>query len=368
MTPSPCLSRRTAGRSSGLYLFVLALALIGCTEDKPLPEQPLQVQVEAPKVAAFSPEIRLTGEIAARAQIDLSFRTTGRVTAWTADIGAEVHEGEVLARLDPTQQRANVEAADTAVSAAATTLRQADSNYERQQALLAKGFTTRRDFDAALQARRVAAGTLDGARAQLALARDQLDQTILKAPSAGVITARNLEIGQVVAATQAVFVLAQDGPRDAVVSIPETLVEQVATASVAVSLVSAPDVRATGRLREIAPTASDGTGTVRVKIQLERTPADMLLGSAVSVELKMAGSKRILVPPTALFSDAGTPSVWIVDPDTHRVSLRPVSVESFETSAIVIRGGLEPGDLLVTVGTHMLHPNQKVSFDKGEAS
>ncbi len=330
-----------------------------------MPQQLLHVKVEAPKAVTFASEIRLTGEVAANAQIDLSFRTPGRVTGWTADVGAEVREGDVLARLDPTQQRANVEAADKALSAAGTTLRQAQSNYERQQALLAKGFTTRRDFDAALQALRMADGTLDGARAQLALARDQLDQTTLKAPSDGIITARNLELGQVVAATQPVFVLAQDGPRDAVVSIPETLVEQVAASNVEVSLVSEPAVRAMGSVREIAPTAGDGTGTVRVKIQLERTPPDMLLGSAVSVVMKTAATKRIVIPQTALFSDKGLPSVWIVDPVSSRVNLRPISIASFETSAVIIRGGLDPSELLVTVGTNMLHPNQKVAFDKG---
>lgn len=364
----PYLSRQAAGRSFGLFTLVLAAVLGGCTDDKPLPEQLLQVRVETPRTITFAREIKLTGEIAARAQIDLSFRTAGRVIAWNVDVGALVREGDILARLDQTQQQASIEAAETAVSVARTTLRQAQSNHERQRTLLVKGFTTRRDFDTAVQALSVAEGTLDGAQAQLAIARDQLDQTILKAPSAGVITARNLEIGQVVNATQPVLVLAQDGPRDAVVSIPETLMEQVSASDAEVSLISASGVRATGRLREVAPAATDGTGTVLVKIQLQQTPPDMLLGAAVTVALKTQGAKRIIIPQTALFSDAGLPSVWIVDPDTKRVSLRPVSVDSFETSAVIIRGGLEPEELLVTVGANMLHPNQKVSIDQGGSS
>ena len=118
-------------------------------------------------------------------------------------------------------QEADVEGANAGVQAAEAKLRQVTSNFERQKALLKDGFTTQRDYDQAEQEHRSAQAMLDSARAQLATARDQLAQTVLRAPSPGIITARHMEVGQVAQPSQPVFALAQDGPRDAVINVQE---------------------------------------------------------------------------------------------------------------------------------------------------
>ena len=198
--------------------------------------------------------VTLTGEVQARFRADLSFRVSGRVIARLVDVGAHVNAGDVLARIDPAEQQADLDAATAAVAAAESQLRVARATFERQKALIANGFTTRPLFDQAQEGLRTAEGQLETAKAQLGTAKDALEYTELRAGAAGVITARNLEIGQVVQAAQPAFTLAQDGDRDAVFDVYKSVFfGDFEGDQVSLSLVSDPSITATGHVREVSP-------------------------------------------------------------------------------------------------------------------
>ncbi len=165
----------------------------------------------------------MTGEVQARFRVDLSFRVGGRVLARYADVGSRVRAGEVLAILDPAEQQADVDAATAAVSSAEAQLHVASATFNRQAALITSGFTTRTVFDQAQEGLRTAEGVLEEARAQLGRCKEALGHTTLRATADGIVTARNLEVGQVVPAAQPVFSLAQDGERDAVFDVYESV-------------------------------------------------------------------------------------------------------------------------------------------------
>src|SRR5579872_1997810 len=123
--------------------------------------------------------VTLTGAIQARSSADLSFRVTGRVLARLVDVGAHVNAGDVLARLDPTEQQADLDAATAAVAATESQLQVARTNFERQKTLLAQRFTTQVTFDQAQEALRSAESSLEAAKAQLGTAKDALGYTEL---------------------------------------------------------------------------------------------------------------------------------------------------------------------------------------------
>ena len=139
------------------------------------------------------------------------------------EVGAHVDAGQVLARLDPAEQKADLDAAAAAVTASESQLRVATATFERQKTLLSNGFTTRVAFDQAQEGLQSAEASLQDAKAQLGTAKEELGDTELRASAAGVITARKLEIGQVVDAGQSVFTLAQDGDRDAIFDVDERI-------------------------------------------------------------------------------------------------------------------------------------------------
>ena len=357
-------TRRLAPAASAA---VIALSLAACQQQASPPQShPTVVQVEPVTLADYAPTVRLTGEIRAQVESDLSFRVAGRISERLVNVGDHVTADQVLARLDPQQQHATLTAAEAAVQAAEAVLRQNTSSYERQKALLAQGFTTKREHDQAQEAFRTAQAALDTATAQLGTARDHLSDTVLRAGVPGVITARKAETGQVVQVAQTVFSIAQDGPRDAVFNVYETIfTHEPADPAIELTLVPDPAVTAKGTVREISPTVDPSSGTSRVKVGIKHPPAAMTLGAAVVGEGRFQPRKLVMVPWSALSSDNGHPAVWTVDPGTRMVSLNRITVENYETGKVAVRSGLVPGKVVVTGGAQFLRPNQAVTFAEG---
>jgi RND family efflux transporter MFP subunit len=344
-------------------LLAVALSASGCNSERATPPRPpLRVRTQTVSLEDFSPDIRLTGEIQARVQTDLSFRVSGRIIARDADVGQHVEAGAVLARIDPAEQQADLDAANAAVRAAEATLRQAKAAFDRQRSLIDLGFATRSAYDSAQQALRTAEGSLDQANAQAGSAKDALSYSDLRADKSGVIISRAIEVGQVAQAAQAAFTLAEDGPRDAVFNVYESVFFLNPSGDkIALTLVSDPNVHAVGHVREVAPAVDPKNGTVRVKVEIENPPAAMSLGSAVIGAGAVAPEKVVVLPWSAAASKDGKLAVWTFDPATSAVSLRPVRAEAFEKERLLIRDGLAEGEIVVTEGDKFLFPGEIVA-------
>ncbi|WP_407187227.1 efflux RND transporter periplasmic adaptor subunit [Bradyrhizobium centrosematis] len=351
------------GKTLAAAAVLVSMALTGCNDQAPqTATRATLVRTTIVQPHDRQASLTLTGEVQARFRADLSFRVSGRVVARTVDVGAHVNKGDVLARLDPAEQQADVDAATAAVASAEAQLRVAMATFERQKALIASGFTTRSVYDQAQEGLRTAEGLLEGAKAQLATARDALGYTVLRAEADGVITARNLEVGQVVPAAQPVFSLAQDGERDAVFEVYESVfLGETDSRRVTLALVSDPSVTATGEVREISPAIDAKSSTIRVKVSIGNPPAAMTLGSAVVGTVMAKPQNEIALPWSALMAAGRKPAVWTVDPKTQTAALRPVTVGTYEAGQVLIRAGLEPGERVVIDGGKMLSLGQSVT-------
>jgi membrane fusion protein, multidrug efflux system len=348
---------------------VVALALLttplgACNERSAAPaERPVLVRTELVQPRQGQAAMTLTGEIQARFTADLSFRVSGRVFARLVDVGAHVNAGDLLARLDPAEQQADFDAATAGVDAAEAQLRVAQATFDRQNSLLSSGFTTRVAYDHAQEQLRTAQSTLESAKAELGRTREALGDTELHARAAGVITARSLELGQVVQAAQSVFSLAQDGERDAIFDVPESMFfADVEHSHVSLALVSDAHVSASGYLREISPAVDPKSSAVRVKVAIQNPPPAMMLGSAVAGTAGTKSTAEITLPWTALTAAGSKPAVWIVDPKTNTASLKPVTVGAYEAGAVLIKHGIEPGDRVVIDGGKLLSSGQPVTY------
>ena len=208
---------------------------------------------------------------------------------------------------------------------------------------------------------RTAEGSLEAAKAQLGTAKDALDYTELRAGASGVITARSLEVGQVVQAAQPVFSLAQDGERDAVFEVYESIFfADFDGGPVSLTLVSDSEFESDRwRVREVSPAINPKSATIRVKVTIENPPKGMTLGSAVA-GTAWKPVAQIALPWTALMAAGSKPAVWVVDPSTKTASLKPVTVDGYEAGAVVIKDGLEPGERVVVDGGKLLSSGQRV--------
>ena len=326
----------------------------------------VSVKAVRPRPQSVSADLGLTGTIKARYQSNISFRIGGRVTARRVEVGQHITADQVLATLDPVEQQADVANAQAALASAHALEQQAETTFKRQQSLISSGYTTRASFDQAQEGLNTTRAQVDAAQAGFNTVQEQLSYADLKAEVDGVVVSRDVEAGQVVQAGQTVFVIAQDGPRDAVFDIPEALLTTPPKdRTVDVVLQSDPSITAVGTVREISPIVDTSSDTVTVKVGLSRIDPRMSLGAAVVGRAHWEQRLALVLPWSALFESGGEPAVWVLD-DQDRVSLQPVAVQSYGTGTVVLKGGLDGHERVVTAGIQFLYPGQKVVVAPGE--
>lgn len=342
----------------------VAVLLAGCSQQQPADVASPMRGVTAMTVARsdISARATLSGEIKAQRQYDLAFRTSGRIVERLVDVGDHVSAGQLLARLDPQDLEANAALAAASVSAAEAQVEQARVTAERAATLFQQGLTTRARYDQAQTALDSANAALTAARSQQAAADEAVGYAELKASADGIVLARNAEAGQVVGSGQAVFTMAEDGPRDAVFEVFDAALQGVPTdVAVDVALLTDPTVTATGRVRELSPTINTASGTVRVRVGLDEGAERMPLGAPVTGSIELPPAPAFAVPWSALFRDTGGPAVWVADAG-GAVTLKPVTVSRYTSSSVVISDGLDDGDVVITGGTQLLRPGQVVAI------
>jgi RND family efflux transporter MFP subunit len=305
--------------------------------------------------------LTFTGRIEAEDEVSVAFRISGRLLENSGKLGDQVQAGQIMARLEPQNELNTLRQAQAGLAAAQGQLTQARNHFERQQTLLAQGWTTRANYDVATQAQQTAQSQVDAAEAQLHTAHDLVSFTELKADAPGIITATGPGAGEVVQAGQMIARLARKDGRDAIFDVPAQLLRSAPSdPQITVSLTDDPAVTAPGRIREVAAQANPVTRTFEVKVGLTDPPPAMRLGATIIGRLETDAVPIIDIPATALTNINRQPAVWIVDPSTKTVSIRNVDVLRFDQARVVVSQGLDTGEVVVTAGVQALHPGQKI--------
>lgn len=345
----------------GLVLgLVSLLSLSACSAGKPADKALVRVAVLPVTATQITSSVVLTGDVQARKVTEQSFRVSGKLVKRYVDVGDRVRANQLLARLDPREQKTDLASVNAEVAVRESRLRLAEQNYQRQQILLPKGYTNLSEHQKARSGLESARADLAALQAQRANARDQVGYTELVAVADGVITARHAEEGQVVQAATPVFSLAHDGEREAVFSAYESLLRTDHTGgAISVSPVGQPDIRLTGVIREITPIVSASNGTLRVRVALRDNAAAFALGSVVSARLETPSQPAFALPWSALSRTKGEPAVWLVDTQA-KVRLARVKVLRYEQGQVLVSAGLAEGDQVVSRGLQFLYAGQKV--------
>jgi RND family efflux transporter MFP subunit len=346
---------------AGASLALLAVALAGCNDkvaEKPAPSRP--VLVATAHYEAEAPERSFVGTIRPRIEADMGFRVPGKVAKRLVEVGQTVEVGQPLATLDEVDLKLQAEQAVAEFNAATGVLAQAAAAETRAKELRAKGWTTDAQMDQARAAADEARARLDRAERSVDLTKNSLSYATLVADARGVVTATLVEPGQVVASGQTAIRVARFAEKEAVVAIPETLVERAKTGSASVSLWSEPNRKYAAKLREISPSADPATRTYLAKFSLPGAGDNVELGMTATLTLCDQKTARVArLPLSALYSAGDKPSFYVVD-DAGDVSLKPVTVKSYESNDVVISGGVDEGAKVVALGVQKLDPAQKV--------
>jgi RND family efflux transporter MFP subunit len=347
-----------------LYFILAALLLAACEKEMAeAPEITRPVRMLSIETLQGGETISYPGEILGVQNAELAFEVPGRLVELPAEEGIEVDEGQLLARLDPADFRASLDAAEAEY-------RNAKETFERFEEVFSKGAISRQDFD---NQRR----QFEVAEANLATARKALSDTELRAPFAGRIGRVYVDNFNNIQAKQAILLLQDLSQLDVIVNVPEqdwqrarpglTLAQQTERAKPFVTLPTFPDREFPARITEVAASADPVTRTFAARGRFD-PPDDIVIlpGMSATVTVRIDPDatglqNAVQIPANALVggNDGGS-YVWLVEGTTMTVSLEPVTVGQMSGSSITVLDGLSAGDRIAVSGIQQLAEGMKV--------
>ncbi len=343
-----------------------AVLMLAACSPAAAPEEPVRavkvIQVGASDVTSGR---EYSGEVKARVESQLGFRVAGKITRRVVELGQRVQAGQLLAQLDPRDYQLAADAARAQVTAAATQRDLAAADFKRYQSLKEQNFISGAELERRDTTLRAAQATLEQAQAQLAGQGNQTGYTQLLADVSGVVTGVMAEAGQVVTAGTPVVRIAQDGARDVVFALPEDKLPSLPVgAGVVVRPWSGGAERFNATVREVAASADPVTRTFAVKVTLPAQAA-LPLGATAYVlpQAPATGLPQVIkLPTSALRQEGKGTAVWVLDPASMTVRSQPVQIATADGNDAVVAAGLQPGQLVVSAGVHVLSPGQKVTI------
>ena len=361
-------------RAPLLLAVAAVLAACGQSNQYAAPPPP-KVDVAVPLAQNVTRYFDATGNTAAINSVDLVARVQGFVQAISYKDGDFVKQGTSLFTIEPEPYKLKIESAKASVTSAQATLTQAQAEFQRQADLITKQVSTQANYDKALAQRDSAQADLQSAQANQKQAEINLGYTDVTAPFDGVVSARQVSVGELVGASSPTVLatIVQIDPiyvnfnasESDVLQVRADLKERGETTAnllgipVEVALQNETDYPHVGKLDYVAPTVNAATGTLAVRASLDNGDHALLPGYFVRVRVPSKPQPALLVPDVALGSDQGGRYVLVVNKD-EVVEQRKVEAGQLVGTLRVIDNGLTKDDRVVVGGIMRAIPGQKV--------
>lgn len=361
MPSSLSLATRRVFHWCALAAFLTTLWACSKSEAPPAPLRSVKLLTVSGTDLAVGGEF--SADVRARVESRLGFRVGGKLVQRPVEVGQRVAAGQLLALIDAQDYQLAAQAAQAQVSAAQSQRDLAAADFKRFEALTAQNFISGAELERRETTLKSADAALNQAKAQAQAQGNQAGYARLTASHAGVITAIEAEAGQVVSAGQTIVRLAHEGPRDAVFAVSEQLALGLKIGQSMTATLLSTGQPLKGKIRELAASADPVTRTYAVKLALEAS-ANLPLGATVNVHAApVSGSPAevIKLPTSALRQEGAGSAVWVLDEASMTVNLKPVQVATVDGNQVVITGGLQAGQKVVSAGVHVLTPGQKVT-------
>ena len=285
------------------------------------------------------------GVVEAVQQAALTAQTAGRVTVVNVDVNDRIAAGDVLLRLTAVEQQAGSNIARAQLRAAEAAAAEAEANYARYAALGSKQFVSRLQLGQARAARDGAVAARDAARAQLTQAGQQTDYTVVRAPFAGIVSARQVQPGESVAPGQPLLSIYAPGALRIEVQVPQSDAVAIRAAK------RAQIVLAGGRSIDAAevtvfPAANPSTHSVAVRVTLPDTREAPQPGATAKVVFPITASESVLrIPIGALVQRGELSGVYVLA--DNRLALRQLRLGQRMGGEVEVIAGIKAGESVV---------------------
>ena len=319
------------------------------------------VTVTVPGRSQVARTVTASGALAARRDQPVGIAGEGgMVTRVLVDAGAWVGSGQVLATVDRSVQSQEAAQLAASIQVARADAALAQNELGRAQALVARGFVSKADVDRRRAARDAAAARVRVAEAQYVASRARVGRLDIRAPTAGLVLSRSVEVGQVVGAGAGpLFRLAAGGEMEMRAAVPQ---QDIALISVGMPASVTPiglDRSFTGSVWQLSPVIDQASrqGEVRIAIPYDRA---IRPGGFAEARIGAGGTTAPLLPQSAVLSDAKGNYVYVIN-RKNEVERRDVRVGTVSDAGVTIVQGLSGQEAVVVSAGPFLNPGQKVS-------
>tara|TARA_R110000824_G_scaffold111659_1_gene260301 strand:+ start:1091 stop:2269 length:1179 start_codon:yes stop_codon:yes gene_type:complete len=332
----------------------------GAPGDEETVSQAPMVTVMAPGKQQVTRTINATGTLAARREIPVSVvGEGGRVTNVYVDAGDWVKQGQIMASIDRSVQSQQAAGLEASVGVSRADLNLAQSNLNRAEQLVDRGFISKADMDRLTATRDSAAARLRVSQAQLNETRARNSRLNIVAPKAGFVLERNVEPGQTVTQGSGVlFLLAQNGEMELQAQLGES---DLANISVGITTQVTPvgtDKILTGQVWQISPMINPQSRQGIARISLGYDSA-LRPGGFASARIQSGTSEVAILPESALQNDSKGSFVYIIGPDNKAVR-RDVVIGAVSAAGLSITSGLNGNERVVLRAGGFLSPGETV--------
>jgi RND family efflux transporter MFP subunit len=319
------------------------------------------VTVVVPGRSQVASIITASGSLAARRDQPIGAAGQGgRVTAVLVDAGTWVRAGQVLATVDRSVQVQTTAQLAAAVEAARASAALAQNEYQRSAALVDRGFVSKADLDRKRAARDQAQAQVRVAQAQLGATRAGVGLLDIRAPSAGLILQRNLEVGQVIGpGSQGLFRLARGGEMEMRAQLSQQDLAAVRVGMPASVTPIGSTTSVSGSIWQVSPVIDPASRQGEVRIAIPYGPG-IRPGGFAEARISAGATTTPLLPQSAVLADNDGNYVYVVN-NKNEAERRAVKVGAVDDSGVSILAGLSGQEVVVVSAGPFLNPGQKVN-------
>ena len=300
---------------------------------------PLESFVVAPEHTPL--ERQLDGTIEAVNQGTVAAQTSGRVAAIFYDVNDFVPAGAVIVRLRATEQRTGMLQAQAGLREATAREAEAQTRYQRISDMYDRKVVPKAMLDEATANRDTAVARLAAAKAELESAQEGVAYTEIRAPYAGIVTKRHVQVGETVSPGSLIMSGQSLQFLRVAVDVPQSIVEQVRNIRKAAVYVDGRRIEATKLT--VFPEAATPSNTFRTRLELPENAADLYPGMFVKVGFVVGEADRLLVPARALIERSEVTAVYVIDA-SGSTSLRQVRPGHHFGDKVEVLAGLGVGE------------------------
>ena len=284
------------------------------------------------------------GRVEAVNQATVSAQTSGRIAELPFDVNDYVEAGAVLMRFTDTEQKAALAQAEAAMQEATARLAEANQEFERFSKMIENNSVSRAAFDQSRANRDAARARLDAARSRVEGAKEQLEYTVIRAPYAGIVSKRHVELGELVSPGQPVISGLSLQSLRVNVDVPQSMFHAIRT--IGKAFVYVDDERIAAESLTFFPVADAEANTFRVRVNLPDGAATLYPGMFVKVGFVVGETERLLVPAEAVVRRSELSGVYVADGEA--VALRQVRLGRRYGNSIEVLSGLSEGEAVAT--------------------